>query len=113
VAEPIAEPVIAPVVIAEPVIVPPAKSDADIAEEKRLLAVQAEADAKANAEAEKNGKLVAIDSAIMEKINASPSKDIISVRDLEAIAGRSLSTEDIVGTIKLRKVFKQSFYRLR
>lgn len=106
-----AEPVIIAPIVVEPVIVP-VKSEAELAEEKRIADEKAEQDRITAEKAESAGKVTAIDNAIIEKINANSNK-YISVSDLEVIAGKSLGgTEVIVGTLKLRKVFKASFYKI-
>ncbi len=93
---------------------PPVKSAEEIAKEEKAKEEKIKADKDASDLLERNNKLLAIDTAIMEKVNLSSNKTDISISELEKIAGKSLGdTEVTVGSKKFRKVYKQSFYRLR
>ncbi len=133
---PIVEPIkpVEPVVVAppkvEPIVVPdppkaPVKSKEELEkEENDRLAKEKkdkdDAEAKAKKEKEdalekeKNDKVVAIDTAIKEKMQQYTTKDTISIADLRSIIGNvDLGTEITAGTLRLRKLYKQSFYKLR
>lgn len=104
-----------PVPPVPPIDTPPVKSKEDLEKEEQDRIAKEKQDKLDAEENAKKEKVTAIDNAIKEKMQQYASKDVISIADLQVIAGSniSLGTEIVVGTTKLRKVYKQSFYRLR